>query len=202
MQDKRAPDDSRAMPPAARRPPRQPAPPAAVDAVAVHGDDVPLGAAAVLDPADVRQDGAAGARRLAVGVGGGDVLLPGRAAGRLLLRAPPHPPCSAPADAASSTSACACWPSSCCRSDCRRAGASRRRASPICGSSACSRSASACRSSPSPPTRRCCRPGSPRTGHPHGRDPYFLYAASNLGSLIALLGYPFAARAGVRPARR
>jgi hypothetical protein len=30
-----------------------------------------------------------------------------------------------------------------------------------------------------------------RTGHPHGHDPYFLYAASNLGSLIALLAYPF-----------
>lgn len=30
-----------------------------------------------------------------------------------------------------------------------------------------------------------------RTGHPQGSDPYFLYAASNLGSLIALLGYPF-----------
>jgi hypothetical protein len=30
-----------------------------------------------------------------------------------------------------------------------------------------------------------------RTGHPHAHDPYFLYAASNLGSLIALLGYPF-----------
>lgn len=30
-----------------------------------------------------------------------------------------------------------------------------------------------------------------RTGHPHAKDPYFLYAASNLGSLIALLGYPF-----------
>ncbi len=30
-----------------------------------------------------------------------------------------------------------------------------------------------------------------RTGHPHGADPYFLYAASNFGSLIALLGYPF-----------
>src|SRR5262252_4634319 len=30
-----------------------------------------------------------------------------------------------------------------------------------------------------------------RTGHPHGSDPYFLYAASNLGSLIALLSYPF-----------
>ena len=28
------------------------------------------------------------------------------------------------------------------------------------------------------------------TGHPHGRDPYFLYAASNLGSLLALLSYP------------
>jgi hypothetical protein len=29
------------------------------------------------------------------------------------------------------------------------------------------------------------------TGHRSARDPYFLYAASNLGSLIALLGYPF-----------
>lgn len=29
-----------------------------------------------------------------------------------------------------------------------------------------------------------------RTAHPAARDPYFLYAASNLGSLLALLGYP------------
>ncbi len=29
------------------------------------------------------------------------------------------------------------------------------------------------------------------TGHKHAMDPYFLYAASNLGSLIALLAYPF-----------
>jgi hypothetical protein len=29
-----------------------------------------------------------------------------------------------------------------------------------------------------------------RTGHPHARDPYFLYAASNLGSMLALLAYP------------
>ena len=29
-----------------------------------------------------------------------------------------------------------------------------------------------------------------RSGHPDARDPYFMYAASNLGSLIALLGYP------------
>jgi hypothetical protein len=28
------------------------------------------------------------------------------------------------------------------------------------------------------------------TGHPSARDPYFLYAASNAGSLISLLGYP------------
>lgn len=29
-----------------------------------------------------------------------------------------------------------------------------------------------------------------RTGHAQGRDPYFLYAASNVGSLLSLLGYP------------
>jgi hypothetical protein len=28
------------------------------------------------------------------------------------------------------------------------------------------------------------------TGHPAARDPYFLYGASNMGSLLALLGYP------------
>jgi hypothetical protein len=30
------------------------------------------------------------------------------------------------------------------------------------------------------------------TGHPRAGDPYFLYAASNAGSLLALLAYPFA----------
>jgi hypothetical protein len=30
-----------------------------------------------------------------------------------------------------------------------------------------------------------------RTGHKDSADPYFLYAASNVGSLLALLGYPF-----------
>jgi hypothetical protein len=29
------------------------------------------------------------------------------------------------------------------------------------------------------------------TGHPSARDPYFLYAASNAGSLLGLLAYPF-----------
>ena len=28
------------------------------------------------------------------------------------------------------------------------------------------------------------------TGHPSSADPYFLYAASNAGSLLSLLGYP------------
>jgi hypothetical protein len=32
-----------------------------------------------------------------------------------------------------------------------------------------------------------------RTGHPHGADPYFLYGASNLGSVLALLAYPLVA---------
>jgi hypothetical protein len=30
-----------------------------------------------------------------------------------------------------------------------------------------------------------------RTGHPDGADPYFLYSASNIGSFLALLSYPF-----------
>lgn len=30
-----------------------------------------------------------------------------------------------------------------------------------------------------------------RTEHPHREDPYFLYAISNAGSLVGLLGYPF-----------
>ena len=29
------------------------------------------------------------------------------------------------------------------------------------------------------------------TGHPHAHDPYFLYGASNLGSILALLSFPF-----------
>src|SRR5919199_405167 len=30
-----------------------------------------------------------------------------------------------------------------------------------------------------------------RTGHPSANDPYFLYAASNVGSFLALISYPF-----------
>jgi hypothetical protein len=32
-----------------------------------------------------------------------------------------------------------------------------------------------------------------RTGHPHAADPYFLYGASNLGSVLALIAYPIVA---------
>ena len=31
-----------------------------------------------------------------------------------------------------------------------------------------------------------------RSGHPQAHDPYFLYAASNIGSFLALIAYPFA----------
>ena len=46
------------------------------------------------------------------------------------------------------------------------------------------------RSSWSPPARRCLQKWFAYTGHPSARDPYFLYAASNFGSMISLLGYP------------
>ena len=49
---------------------------------------------------------------------------------------------------------------------------------------------SGCRSSRSPPTTRCCRPGSSAPAIPSGPDPYFLYASSNIGSFLALLSYP------------
>ncbi len=53
----------------------------------IHRHDFPVCAASVLGAADVRQDGAAAARRLAVGVVGGDGLLSRCAAARLRLRA-------------------------------------------------------------------------------------------------------------------
>jgi hypothetical protein len=37
-----------------------------------------------------------------------------------------------------------------------------------------------------------------KTNHSSAKDPYFLYAASNLGSLIALLGYPVAVEPSLR----
>ena len=49
---------------------------------------------------------------------------------------------------------------------------------------------SACRSLSSRPPRRCCTRWFATTGHPAGKDPYFLYGASNLGSMLGLLAYP------------
>ena len=54
----------------------------------LHGRDLHKRGAAVRGAADVHQDGAAAARRRAVGLVGGDRLLPGRAARRLCLRPP------------------------------------------------------------------------------------------------------------------
>ena len=64
------------------------------------------------------------------------------------------------------------------------------RASPTSGSSGSSRSPSACRSSAVAANAPLLQAWFAATGHVDGRDPYFLYAASNLGSLLALLGYP------------
>jgi hypothetical protein len=50
-------------------------------------------------------------------------------------------------------------------------------------------SQSDCRSLRWRPTIRCCRRGS-CVGHPAARDPYFVYASSNIGSFLALLSYP------------
>lgn len=36
------------------------------------------------------------------------------------------------------------------------------------------------------------------TGHPSAKDPYFLYAASNIGSLLALVAYPFVVEPNLR----
>ena len=72
-----------------------------------------------------------------------------------------------------------------------RLGASRRRASPISGSSACSPLPSGLPFVAVAANAPLLQAWFARTGHPHAQDPYFLYGASNLGSLIALLGYPF-----------
>ena len=40
------------------------------------------------------------------------------------------------------------------------------------------------------------------TGHPSGKDPYFLYGASNFGSMLALLGYPILMEPNLRLARQ
>ena len=57
----------------------------------------------------------------------------------------------------------------------------------------------AARSSRWPPTARWSSAGSAATRHRAARDPYFLFAASNGGSLLGLLAYPLVRRAAARP---
>ena len=106
------------------------------------------------------------------------LLLPGRAAGRLRLRAPArhrYVPPRITGLVHLVVSALAFL--SLADRHCPPAGPSRRRAIPISGSSGCSPSRSGCRSSRSRPTRRCCRRGSRAPGIRTRPDPYFLYAA-------------------------
>ncbi len=161
------------------------------DDVGVHGHHLPLGAAAVRHPADVRQDGAAGARRLAVGVVGVGVLLPGRAAGRLHLRASADHQGAAASDRHHPSGRVPAGRRLPADRIVDAAGASRRRASLISGSSACSRLSIGLPFMAVSANAPLLQAWFARSGHPNARDPYFLYAASNLGSLIALLGYPF-----------
>ena len=62
-------------------------------AVSVRADAIRLGAASVLDPADVCEDGAAETRRRAGGVVGRDGVLSDGVAGRLCLRPSVEPRC-------------------------------------------------------------------------------------------------------------
>ena len=71
----------------------------------------------------------------------------------------------------------------------RRAAAGRP-AIPQAGCCSCWRSRSACRFSRLRRPRRSCSAGSPIPTIRPRNDPYFLYAASNLGSLLALVMYP------------
>ena len=142
--------------------------------------------------ADDRQAGAADAGRFGGGVEHQPGLLPGRAAGRLRLRP------SGPADRARSSAQVALHLAvlvaaalvlplkvSGLLGDRRpgRAGA--------CGCSASWRSRSARPSPSSRPPRRWFRPGTRAPcATTRAGEPYALYAASNLGSLLALLAYP------------
>ena len=123
------------------------------------GGHLPERRAVVRGAADVHQDGAAAARRRA-GVWSVAMvffqaaLLAGYGYAHLLTR---YAPGRRSVIIQLGVMVVACF---CCRSRSRAAGAGRPRSARRSGCSACSRSRSGCRSSRSPPTRRCCRPGS------------------------------------------
>ncbi len=154
--------------------------------------------AAVRGAADVHQDGAAAARRRRVGVVGGDGVLPDHAARRLCLCASADALRARPQLHHHSSRRHGGRVLRCCRCISRADGDARRRSARRSGCSGCSPYRSDCRSSRSPPTVRCCRPGSCAPATRTRKDPYFLYAASNVGSFLALIAYPVAVEPFVR----
>ena len=178
--------------PTVRRPPGCRRAASGVRALVVHGDDVPLGAAAVLRAADVRQDGAAGARRLAVGMGcrrssSSRPRCWSATAMRIFLIAR----ASTPADRLDPPGRMPAGVSGAADRAARRAGASRPPGEPYLWQIGLFTVAIGLPFLAVSANAPLLQAWFARTGHPHGHDPYFLYAASNLGSLIALLGYPF-----------
>ena len=79
-----------------------------------------------------------------------------------------------------------------------RMGPRRRRSARRSGCSGCSPCRSGCRSSRSSANGPLLQAWFVRTGHKDAKDPYFLYAASNVGSFLALIAYPVAVEPFVR----
>ena len=127
-------------------------------------DVIRLGAASVLDPADVCEDGAAETRRRAGRLVGRDGVFSNDVAGRLCLRpcVEPHAAVSPGRDAPSAAGRCHRDDVADCR--CAGMGQRRRRMVRRSGCSACLRSRSAFHSSRCRPARLCCKAGLPRVG--------------------------------------
>ena len=126
----------------------------------LYGRDLRQCAAAVLGAAAVHQDGAAAARRLAGGVVGGDGVLPVAAARGLCLCALPDADPQPHDSGGDASGAAGGRAADAAAVDRERVGRAADLGLRVLAARACSRSRSGCRSSRSPPTIRCCRPGS------------------------------------------
>ncbi len=149
---------------------------------------LPERAADLLGPAAVREDGAAAARRVAVGLDDLHAVLPGGAARRLRLRPRRHPrarPASSRAVARRPRLATAV-----AAADCRQSG-SRRRGRPADRVAAADHERerrSAVRGAGF--DRAAASTLVLITRQTRSADPYWLYSASNIGSFAALLAFP------------
>ena len=155
-------------------------------------------ASRVLDPAALREARAAALRRLARGMDDGVALLPGDAARGLPVRAPARAPAAAARSSCCTSVLVACGARPRFRSTSRRSTRAPTRA-------VLSLLAVLALSLGFPffaltATAPLLQQWFSRSGHRHAADPYFLYSASNAGSLLALIGYPLAARAAARAA--